>query len=330
METTIEATQITHTGLLGKRNRYIFIGVNCYFVLLLCFFHINRNNHLFDWTQFIQFQGAHPFQLRILPFLIGHWINMVHPLDNPALHKLFFLTDLISISLCCIFIFKTVKLAHHTQAPIYLAFFLFWWQAFATFVVSHINDYYYPYDCISMAVNAIAVYLIVSRSSLLKLIAVTLVGMLNRETAIVIPFLYLAFNFPDRKSIYKNFFVLLLLCIAVKTAITLYFGASNDSASIWGEPGLLRVFYNFAFLSLKAKYLITLNCLFAFGGLWIFLFLDGKMEAPYRRMMYCLIPYCLGMIFVGNLSEIRIFCEFIPLLAVALIGKFQPQRSALG
>jgi hypothetical protein len=323
MEAAIGITQRANADSLSRRNRYIFVGINLYFIVLLCFFHLNRNNHLFDWVKFIEFQGARPFQLRILPFLIGHWINSFHPLNASGLRKLFFIMDIVSISVCCLMIFKTVKIIYNSRISLYLAFFLFWWQTFSTFVTSHIHDYYYPYDSVSMAVSAVAIYLICKKSSILKLAAVVFVGMLNRETAIVIPFLYLAFNFPERKRIYKEFFSLLLVGIAVKAAITVYFGAASDSVSIWGEPGMLRIFYNFSFLLLQQKYLITLNFLFAFGGMWIFLFLSGKMDSSCKRMMYCLIPYCIGMVFVGNLSEIRIFCEFIPLLTVSLIGKFQ-------
>jgi hypothetical protein len=323
MEAAIGVAQRSNADWLSKRNRYIFVGVNLYLIVLLCFFHLNRNTHLFDWAKFIEFQGNRPFQLRILPFLIGHWVNSFYPLSDSGLRRLFFAMDVVSISVCCMLTFKTVKIIYNSQTALYLAFFLFWWQTFSTFVTSHIHDYYYPYDSISMAINAVAIYLIYRKASTLKLAAVLFVGMLNRETAIVIPFLYLAFNYPERGQVYKRFFALLLLGVAVKAAITVYFGAASDSVSIWGEPGMLRIFYNFSFLLLQSKYLITLNSLFAFGGIWIFLFLDGKMDGNCRRMMYCLVPYCIGMAFVGNLSEIRIFCEFIPLLTIALTGKFQ-------
>ena len=328
VEATIDITKKFDANLLSKRNRLIFIGINLYLIGLLCFFHINRNNHLFDWMKFIEFEGDRPFQLRILPFLIGHWINSFYPLNSTSLRMLFFAMDLVSISLCCMLTFKTVKLVYQSAIALYLAFFLFWWQTFSTFVTSHIHDYYYPYDSISMAVSAMAIYLILNKSSIFKLAAVVVAGMLNRETAIVIPLLYLAFNYPERRLVFKKFFTLLLAGVVVKTAITIHFGSGADSASIWGEPGVLRVFYNFSFFSLNPKYLITLNFLFAFGGIWIFLFLDGKMNSECRRMMYCLIPYYIGMMFVGNLSEIRIFCEFIPLLTVALVGKFRPLISS--
>lgn len=323
MEAAIGVAQRSNADLFSKRDRYLFVGINLYFIVLLCFFHLNRNTQLFDWVKFIEFQGARPFQLRILPFLIGHWVNSFHPLNDSGLRKLFFAMDIVSISVCCVLLFKTVKIIYNSQLSLYLAFFLFWWQTFSTFVTSHIHDYYYPYDSISMAVNALAIYLICKKSSVLKLAAVVFVGMLNRETAIVIPFLYLAFNYPERGRVYKRFLALLLVGVGVKAAITWYFGAASDSVSIWGEPGMLRLFYNFSFLSLQPKYLVTLNFLFAFGGIWVFLFLDGKMDSSCRRMMYCLVPYCIGMAFVGNLSEIRIFCEFIPLLTISLIGKFQ-------
>ncbi len=65
----------------------------------------------------------------------------------------------------------------------------------------------------------------------------------------------------------------------------------------------------------------TANVFFAFGFAWVLLFMRGHADTRLRNMMLCFIPFFLGMMVVGNLSEIRIFTEFIPLMALLLAGK---------
>jgi len=51
------------------------------------------------------------------------------------------------------------------------------------------------------------------------------------------------------------------------------------------------------------------------------LLMPGRADHRLRNMMWCFVPYLLGMMFVGNLSEIRIFVEFVPLLTLLLTNK---------
>lgn len=55
--------------------------------------------------------------------------------------------------------------------------------------------------------------------------------------------------------------------------------------------------------------------------LWVFFLFSGRAHEGLRRMMWCFLPFFLGMAVVGNLSEIRVFGEFIPLLALLLASK---------
>ncbi len=91
--------------------------------------------------------------------------------------------------------------------------------------------------------------------------------------------------------------------------------------SLYHEPGYLRLFYNFSFLSMDTSLLHTANVFLAWGGAWCLLLLPGQSQPALRRMMWCLLPFLMGMAVVANLSEIRIFAEFIPLLTLLLAGK---------
>lgn len=62
-------------------------------------------------------------------------------------------------------------------------FFLFWWQLFATFVVSSYNNYYHPYDMSSLAFMAIGLWMVASRQPLWALLALSVPATMNRESS---------------------------------------------------------------------------------------------------------------------------------------------------
>lgn len=55
--------------------------------------------------------------------------------------------------------------------------------------------------------------------------------------------------------------------------------------------------------------------------------MKDKADVHLHRMMLTFIPFFLGMMVVGNLSEIRIFTEFIPLMALLLANKLSAPAS---
>lgn len=298
-----------------------FILFNIVIAFFFSYAHISTSQHLLNWEEFIAFKGGNPFQQRLLPFLAGSFIDLLHPMTNRALKKLFLVQDFISSIVCVSAIIRTVQIYSSNKLGAFLALFIFWLQTFSIYLGSLAHNYYFPYDAISMAVIAYATYLILSEAPFAQIVAVTILGMINRETAVLIPLFYIAYNCHKWRSYTFRFLFLVGLCIAIKAAIALFFGQPESTIRLWHEPGFLRLYYNFSFVTLDIKYLHTLNFLFAFGGVWILLFVKGGIPDSIKRILLCFYPFIVGMMFVGNLSEIRIFGDFIPLLTLALTLK---------
>lgn len=300
---------------------WLLTAANVLLAIALTWLHARQAWSFLNWATFLRFEGEHPFQSRVLPFLIANMVAWAHRLSDQDLTRLFQGLDLAGTLVCVAYLWQAgIQLGLKSRAMLILLA-LFWWQMFATFVISPVHNYYYPYDMMSLGFMAVATWMIVSDKALPGLWLVTVLAMLNRETAIVIPFFYLAFNWPASKSVIRHFLILLITCILVKAAISLSLRVSSDMVSLYHTPGYLRFLYNFSFLTLDTRLLHTLNAFFSFGLVWVALLLPGQADQRLRRMLWCLAPYLLGMMVVGNLSEIRIFAEFIPLMALLLAGK---------
>lgn len=306
----------------SQRHVWLFAAVNVLLSIGLTVGHASQSTTFLNWHAFLRFQGEQPFQSRVLPFLIANMVGWVHRLSDQDLIQLFQCLDLAGILVCFAFLWKAGRKLGLQSRGILILFALFWWQMLATFVISPVHNYYYPSDMMSLGFNALAVWMIVSAQALPGLLLLTVLAMLNRETAVVIPFFYLAFHWPASRQVIKHAALLLVACIVVKAAISLSLNVSSDMVSLYHVPGYLRIKYNFSFLTLDPRLLHTLNAFFAFGLVWIGLMLPGRADQRLRRMMLCLVPYLAGMMVVGNLSEIRIFAEFIPLMALLLASKF--------
>ena len=304
------------------------MAANVLLSLVLTISHAATSRVLFNWKFFLTFEGDQPFQSRVLPFLIADALALIRPFGERGLAALFVSMDLLGVIVSFIFIWKAWRAFGPKRGNLLFLFFLFWWQLFATFVVSSYNNYYYPYDMMSVAFMCVGLWMIVSRQSLIAMIILLIVAMLNRETAIIIPFFYLAFNWPASRRIWQNFAWLLATCVIVKAGISMALNVTTDMVSLDHMPGFPRFYYNFAFLWLGPEYRKTLNAFFAFGFAWILLFMRGPTDHRLRNMMWLFVPYLLGMMVVGNLSEIRIFVEFVPLLSLLLASKLTADKDA--
>lgn len=304
-----------------KANVWVLAGTNIVLSLILAYTHLIFTTKLFDWWPFLGFVGEQPFQSRVLPFLLADLVDKFHRLSDHSLAILFLAMDWVGILACVFFIWKTTQALQTNKRHTRLIFILFWWQMFATFVISPVHNYYYPYDMMSLAFIALAIWMIVTGQGLVSLLSVSILAMTNRETAIVIPFFYLAFNWPASKSVWRDFTIMLLACILVKSIIAMSLHVTSGNVSLYHVPGFLRFYYNFSFVTGNPKLMHTLNAVFAFGFAWVLLFMGGPADRRLRNMLWCFVPYLAGMAVVGNLSEIRIFAEFIPLMALLLAGK---------
>ncbi|MFT3856736.1 MAG: hypothetical protein QM742_04290 [Aquabacterium sp.] len=284
--------------------------------------HGQQAEQFLEWRDFVNFVGEHPFQARVLPFVMARIANAFHRLGSLGLFNFFLTVDFIATFAAFMLVWKAAWKVLDDARGVLIAMVLFWWQMWVTFVFSPVHNYYYPYDMMSVAFVAAGVWMTVSGQGLKPMLMLLVLAMLNRETAVVLPFFYLAWHGVSSRRVLAQVLLMLLLCVGIKLGISHMLRAYDEMASLEHVPGLPRYIYNFTFVTLKPEFLHTANAFLALGMLWLALPLPGQADTRLKRMMWCFVPYLAGMAVVGNLSEIRIFAEFIPLVALLLASKW--------
>jgi len=233
---------------------------------------------------------------------------------------LFISVEAISLSVASLLIiFMTRKEAKGTiSSPIVLlGYFIFLWQVSYTLFITPVHRYWFSYDVVSLFVMSLGLFLITTNKFLPLLVTVAL-GTWNRETTIVLASWYFLFYLGKQKtsSLVVNTLILFLTSFLVKYFIWWRHQLTPNIVSLY-DNDQLRFFLNIAFLD-NYRLLAVFG---VFGFLWIFLPVLIKRQ-PNSSLVRCLwsFPfYFLGMLVVGNINEIRIFIEFIPLVTLVLI-----------
>jgi hypothetical protein len=276
-----------------------------------------------------------PFQTRVFPIpflkLLAHvagsipFLNSGSGVFTATKFGPFFLS-LVSFAIASIFVvllYRAVSLTRSLSgvvAPIFLALTL------ATYVIRSAN-YFYPYDMPALAFFAAGLYFIYQRKFVLLLLVV-LLGTFNRETTLFLIVIYVldAAASPSQEesapasarsnrmywsqvSWLRAFFL-----AAVWTAIRLYLShkfAGNDRSEDY-----LRFGENLHRL-LSPRYWPTMLDLC--GYLLPIVYLCRKRLASKRLATWLLVTplWIILMLFVGVITETRIYGELIPLVAVA-------------
>lgn len=266
---------------------------------------------------------ALPIGGRVLVADIVGWLTAIAgiPPDAPLATFLFMGVEAAAFLIASIMVpLTTLTLTGNRQAA-WLAYGLFIWQAFYTFIISPRHRFWFSYDIVSLAVMSLSLYFIVT-DRFRSLLLVTLIGAWNRETAALSALFYALYHwgaFPRPAAlslpVAARAALLFLGAFTVKALVWHLHGFQGGAVSFYHEPGVLRLWRN-----LQPWQGGVYACLGAFGFLWLLAprALARSGNRPLGRMAWAFVPYLGGMLLVGNIDEIRIFAEFIPYLAVML------------
>ncbi len=157
------------------------------------------------------------------------------------------------------------------------------------------------------------------------------IATLNRETTCFLTFIYM-FVFFRKMSITK-----LSLHLLIQTAMwlgikqILYQIFRNNPGGLYENHINANIKMFLEILSFKIYNIV--NLLLNFGGLWV-LAIPGYKNAPpfLKASTLVLIPFIIGMFLVGNLYEMRIYGELLPIivtLSLYPISRFIEQKETI-
>ena len=182
------------------------------------------------------------------------------------------------------------------------------------------NSFFFPWDTLSVAVFAAGLYLLRARRWRAYYVLFAL-GTFNRETTC---FLTLALvlsewgRMPTRVLV-SHATAQFAIWVAVKAGLAVLY-AGNPTLQEDSPAGLFVIPFlmNLGTLS-TIPGLLRLST--AMGGLWLVpLLLASRTAAPDLSRLFRMVPvFLVGMFLVGELLEVRIYSELIPLVTVALL-----------
>lgn len=181
------------------------------------------------------------------------------------------------------------------------------------------NAIYFPYDTPSVAFFAVGLGLLVRRKMALFYVVFVL-ATLNRETTCFLAFAYLALALGRERPSRIAFHVAVqtAIWVGVKAALAVLY-AGNEPF----DPSALGLFGNMVdrsvriTLSVPGLVYIVFVTMGGLGGVLV-LARGWVKDDRIRRLFWIVVPFGVGMFVVGEMMEVRIYSELIPLVAVGL------------
>ena len=181
------------------------------------------------------------------------------------------------------------------------------------------NDFYFPYDTLAVAVFALGLALLQERRWW-AYYALFAVGTLNRETTC---FLTIAWVLASWGRV-----PLRALAAHSLAQLGIWVGLKAGLAALYADNPVLHDAGHGLFITTTIRTTLSLVAVpawvytaLALGGAWLVLaLLRGRLRDPEIRRWFRVVPvFLLGMALVGELLEVRIYGELVPLVTAGVL-----------
>ncbi|MCA0402409.1 MAG: hypothetical protein LCH30_01295 [Proteobacteria bacterium] len=263
----------------------------------------------------IHFSVPLPYNQRVLVPLTARLITYLSPLQ---LNHIFFLIALIFFCLTYLCLVKLMQMAYSKkQAQLLAALFILLLPL--CLVINYRYSWggeaavFHPYDAATFFFMTLGFYLCLKQKWLYFFINLFF-ATLNRESSFLLILLIPCLNYKEMKGNYRLLFFAIFL-YALTRYLIFYCLPNHDGSFIefnmqQGEQSHFAM--NMQWLFLKENIFL---CSFSFLFLPLIWFcLCDYIPPQYRPIRYISLFYFLLLIFVGNITEARIFIEIIVLL----------------
>jgi hypothetical protein len=288
-----------------------------------------------------------PFQERVLPIFLlkpmfeAHWLmRHAHPLGPFSPDRgPFYLLSLVAFLVAGFFVQKLYNAVSESDTLGFLVYPLFLFTAMFSYVVHIEANFSYPYDMLSLAFFSAGLYFIYTRSYL-PVLAIMLVGTMNRETTLFLVGIYVIdaatinqndteAKLPDRFSFHQvpwlRATLLALTWVIVKIAVA-HIYAHNDPSENY-----VRILENVSRLKPRLWPSLLNICGYVLPIVWLF----RRMIRPVRFANYLyILPFWFAIMFyTGVIVETRIYgelCSFVAVASVLILEQYVAQLRATG
>lgn len=265
--------------------------------------------------EFLSSFSAHkPFQNRILVPLLYSWVHSISGFGYDTIAVGITFIAVVGIIYSFRYLLQTVTAKHNVH---------FWpFMILIPLFVNYTNflstqPVFYPYDLPTILFFCFALSSLLRRNFKLYYLFFVL-ALLNRETGIILSLVFLLVSSLNMPKPY------LLLHLIIQGAIFMLITTSEHHIFLNNPGSAFEVqFYEnvrelISFSPIWVHKAIVL-CL-SFGGLWILAILRWKFLNPVTKTLLFIVPVFIEIMFVvGNMTELRIYNELVPIITLAAI-----------
>ena len=292
----------------------LLAGLASYYFTSL-WFELNYEFRGAPWEAILKGTAATPFQYRVLvPWLVNGLMALrVAGRGFVSAQALLFWIQCGSVFLLVLAFQSCLGLFFEKRLAPLFSLLLFLVLPF-NYLLDRFLAIRYPTDLPAVLFFTIGLVLLYRRNWLL-FYPLFIIATLNRETSCFLSVVYLftALGRENRRKIIIHLGAQILLWTAIKYCLYMLYRANPGSEFFQGH-----IQQNLGFLMNPAAYPLFFSNL---GYLWVPVLMCRRLIPDHfaRRSVLVIYPYFLGMFVIGNMYELRIYGELIPLVLTALL-----------
>jgi hypothetical protein len=302
---------------------YVYFFLYIIIASALCIIYHIKIIEPFNWNApnsinaVMGFETAKPYQFRLLiPFLF----KLIEPIYLFYGKYFFTLYNIIIIFLIQYVFYKLLAELFESSRYLYLYSLVIIYPIIWNYII--LNQSFQYYDFTAILLFTAGLYFIV-KENLLWFYVIFILGIINKETAGYLIFAYGLFNYKRlfTRKIITNLFLLGIIFISFKIFLG-YIFINNP-----GDNFEIGYYENLNILSnLFSNKIYFKNIFLNYGGLYIFavlLFITGKfLNFKNKKALFMnltIIPYYILGIFITYITEVRVYTEIIPMIAILFL-----------
>lgn len=248
-----------------------------------------------------------PYQLRVLLPWIVKCVLLIPTMPETAVNGIFQVLEFLSIfSLLIAFRAFLLLFFRHLLLASVLTFTLFY-----TLPFNLLYNFWYPYDIPSLLFFTL-VMIALYRQSWGWYYLLFIPASINRETTLLLTFLFAIVNLGimPTKKLAIHLFAQLVIWMAIKLGLQSIYMANS------GEAFQFTLIENLQFLSQPGGWFWFLP---NWGMLWVLVLIGYHWitDRFVKRALWVVFPMFVIMLLVGNIYELRIYAELIPIILLA-------------
>ncbi len=300
----------------GKSILYFTMALGLCCLFTMSRFIWNDQNELSPVKDLLSFNASRPFQYRILiPMTVSWAYNhefVKRHFSSPNL--LFLIVEFLSIILLFASFRRFLTCFLESQFLIDFGPVVFFYSLASIYILPRFNPFWYPWDMPSLVFFVYGM-IFLREKKWVGFYPLFFLATLNRETTcfLTVIFIFVSFGKISHKELITHSAVQIGIWVGIKFFLSMVF-QGNPGPGIYED----HLWENLqAFLEMES-HVGFISCM---GFLWfpVILFFRDLEDDFLKKSLWMAVLFFMGMMLVGNITELRIFGELVPIVVTSFL-----------